>query len=248
MKKSQRFFYLMTLLILLLPASVQAQESQPELNLYLIRNFGYGGLGEIQGNFTLKIRDPLPELDKVEFYLDGELIATILQEPYEYKFHTSSFPDGKSVFSAVGTLVDGTPLESNRITKILLSSGQAWSETQGLIVPLLLFVAGLTVLGLGIPVLLNRKKDFVLGKYGPTGGAVCPRCDLPFSRFFFSPNLLAGKLVRCPHCGKISIRSRASQNQIQEAEKKYKNEEPSRVNELDDQGFQKLLDESRFEE
>ena len=248
MKNHRRFFNLMTLLILLLPTSVYAQESKPDLNLFLIRNFGFGGLGEIQGNFTLKIREPLAELDKVEFYLDSELMATITQEPYEYKFHTSSFPDGEHVFSAVGTLIDGTLVESNRITKILLSSGQAWSETQQLVVPIILFVAGLTILGLGIPVLLGRKKDFVLGKYGPAGGAVCPRCDLPFSRFFFSPNLLAGKLVRCPHCGKISIRARASQNQIQEAEKKYENEEPSRVNELDDQGFQKLLDESRFEE
>ncbi len=185
MKNSQRFFYLMTLLILLLPASVYAQESQPDLNLYLIRNFGYGGFGKIQGNFTLEIRDPLVELDKIEFFLDGELMATILQDPYEYKFHTSSFPDGEHVLSAAGTLVDGTLLESNRITKTFLSSGQAWSETQGLVVPILLFAAGLTILGLGIPVLLSRKKDFVLGKYGPAGGAVCPRCDLPFSRFFF---------------------------------------------------------------
>jgi len=248
MKNRQRFFYLMTLLILLLPARVNAQESQPDLNLYLIRNFGYGGIGEIQGNFTLKIRNPLAELDKIEFYLDEELIATILQEPYEYKFHTSSYPEGEHTLFAVGTLDDGTPLKSNRITKVFLSSGQAWSETEGLVVPVLLFAAGLTVLGLVIPVLLSRKKDFVLGKYGPAGGAVCPRCDLPFSRFFLSPNLLVGKLIRCPHCGKISILAKASQNQLQEAEKKYKNEEPSRVNDMDDQGYQKLLDESRFED
>ena len=31
-------------------------------------------------------------------------------------------------------------------------------------------------------------------------------------------------------------------------EKKYKNEEPSKVKEMDDQGYQKLLDESRFED
>ncbi len=248
MKKKQRFFNLMTLLILLLPASVNAQEAQPDLNLYLIRNFGYGGIGEIQGNFTLKIRDPLAELDKIEFYLDEGLIATILQEPYEYKFHTSSYPEGEHTLVAVGTLVDGTTLKSNRITKVFLSSGQAWSETEGLIVPVLLFAAGLTVLGLVIPVLLSRKKDFVLGKYGPAGGTVCPRCDLPFSRFFLSPNLLVGKLVRCPHCGKISIQARVSQDQLQEAEKKYKNEEPSKIKEMDDQGYQKLLDESRFED
>lgn len=248
MKNRQPFFFMLTILILLLPATAYAQESQPGFHLSLIRNFGYGGFGEIQGNFTLKIRDPLAELDKVEFYIDDELLTTIHQEPYEYKFHTSNLTDGEHVFSAVGTLIDGTLVESNQIIKILLSSDQAWSETQGLIVPVFLFIAGLTVLGLGMPVLLSRKKDFVLGKYGPAGGAVCPRCDLPFSRFFLSPNLLAGKLVRCPHCGKISIRARASQNQIQEAEKKYKNKDTSRVKTVDDQEYQKLLDESRFED
>ena len=248
MKNRQPFFFMLTILILLLPATAYAQESQPGFHLSLIRNFGYGGFGEIQGNFTLKIRDPLAELDKVEFYIDDELLTIILQEPYEYKFHTGNFTDGEHVFSAVGTLIDGTLVESNQIIKILLSSDQTWSETQGLIVPVFLFIAGLTVLGLGIPVLLSRKKDFVLGKYGPAGGAVCPRCDLPFSRFFLSPNLLAGKLVRCPHCGKFSIRARASQNQIQEAEKKYKNKDTSKVKTLDDQEYQKLLDESRFED
>ena len=37
------------------------------------------------------------------------------------------------------------------------------------------------------------------------GGAICPRCQRPFARGVLSPNLLVGKLERCPFCGKWSV-------------------------------------------
>ncbi|MEK6221558.1 MAG: hypothetical protein N2D54_04870 [Chloroflexota bacterium] len=37
-------------------------------------------------------------------------------------------------------------------------------------------------------------KSFHLGIYSAAGGAVCPRCQLPYSRHLLSPNLLVGKL------------------------------------------------------
>ncbi len=249
MEIRRRIAPLLVVVILFIPVSVYAQESDPKIELALIRNFGYGGMREIQGNFTLKIRDPLADLETVDFYLDGELIAPISQEPYEYKFHTSNFPDGEHTFYAVGTLSNGISVQSNQISKVLLSSDQAWSQTQRLIVPILIFTAGATVLGLGVSVLAIRKKEFVIGKYGPAGGAVCPRCELPFGRSIFSPNLAIGKLVRCPHCEKISLRARASQSQLEQAEKKFINADTRGVvTPLDDQGFQKLLDESRYED
>lgn len=249
MEIRKRIVTLLVVVVLFIPVSVYAQESDPKIELSLIRNFGYGGLREIQGNFTLKIRDPLADLETVDFYLDGELIALISQEPYEYKFHTSNFPEGEHIFSAVGTLSNGTAVQSNQISKMLLSSDQARSQTQGLVVPILIFTAGATVLGLGVSMLASRKKEFVIGKYGPAGGAVCPRCELPFGRSILSPNLAIGKLVRCPHCGKISIRARASQLQLELAEKKYINEDAAgAVTPLDDQGYHKLLDESRYED
>ncbi len=249
MEIRKRIVALLVLVVLFIPVSVDAQESDPEIELSLDRNFGYGGLGQIQGNFTLKIRDPLADLETVDFYLDGELIAAISQEPYQYKFHTSIFPEGEHTFFAVGKLSNGTMVQSNQISKVLLSSDQAWSQTQGLIVPILIFTAGATVLGLGVSMLASRKKEFIIGKYGPAGGAVCPRCELPFGRSIFSPNLAIGKLNRCPHCGKISIRARASQTQLEQAEKKYINADTRGVvTPLDDQGYQKLLDESRYED
>ncbi|MCJ7718097.1 MAG: zinc-ribbon domain-containing protein, partial [Anaerolineales bacterium] len=83
---------------------------------------------------------------------------------------------------------------------------------------------------------------------GPSGGVVCPRCELPFSRSILSPNLVTGKLVRCPHCGKVSILARASRPQLEQAESKYLNEDTAGATPLDDQGYQKLLEESRYED
>lgn len=83
-------------------------------------------------------------------------------------------------------------------------------------------VLGLTAAGVLLPFLVNRKKKFQPGMYGPAGEAVCPRCELPYSRPDPEPNLLVGKSGRCPHCGKISIQPAAGWQQLEEAELCYK--------------------------
>ena len=83
-------------------------------------------------------------------------------------------------------------------------------------------VLGLTAAGVLLHFWVNRKKKFQPGMYGPEGGAVCPRCELPFSRPVLEPNLLDGKLGRCPHCGKISIQPAAGWQLLEEAENRYK--------------------------
>ena len=234
--------------VLLFPVTVFAAQDGVRLQLGLTRNFGYGGLGKIQGNFTLKISNPPEGLREVRFYVDGELLETVEAEPFIYRFHTSEFDAGERDMYASGTLSSGTILESNHISKEFLSSDQAWGETQQIIAPLLIGTAILSLLGVGIPLLVNRNKMFVLGKYGPAGGVICPRCELPFSRAVFSPNLLAGKLVRCPHCGKISILPRASNARLQEAESRYtQKDEPGTIHPVKGD-LQKLIDESRFED
>ena len=200
-------------IMLALPTVGRAQDDQPKLKLKLIRNFGYGGFGKIQGSFTARIQDPPDGLMEVQFYLDDELMAEARTAPFEYKFHTGDFEVGEHTILVTGVLTDGVELQSESISTVFISSEQAWAETQRLIIPLLLLVAILTLIGAGIPLVWGRKKDFTVGRYGPAGGAVCPRCELPFSRSIFSPNLLVGKLVRCPHCGKFSLRAPASSDQ-----------------------------------
>ncbi len=219
-----------------------------DLLLGLTRNFGYGGLGKIQGNFTLYISDPPDELERVEFFLGDVLVFSTDKEPFKFKFHTSEFEDGQYQMYAIGYLADGTILETRKITKDFLSSNQAWGETQQLIGPLLIGTAVLTILGIGLPLLFNQKKEFVLGKYGPAGGVICPRCELPFSRSVFSPNLVTGKLVRCPHCGKISILARASQARLEEAENHFVNLDRTGAGQPAEENLSKLIEDSRFEE
>jgi DNA-directed RNA polymerase subunit RPC12/RpoP len=248
MKKIGITLIIIIALALIVPAAASAQGDGEELLLGLTRNFGYGGLGKIQGNFTLKISDPPAELDRVEFYIDGVMTSTAKEEPFHYKFHTSEFEDGEHQMNAIGYLADGTMIQSRLITKVFLSSEQARGETQSLFIPLLIGISVLTVLGVSVPLLINKDKDFVLGKYGPAGGVVCPRCKLPFSRSLFSPNLLVGKLVRCPHCGKISIQARASQSRLQEAEARFRNKDKTGIIQHDDGDLHKLIEDSRFEE
>jgi len=248
MKKQGIILVVIMIMALIAPAAASAQGDGGELLLGLTRNFGYGGLGKIQGNFTLKISDPPVQLNKVEFYIDGEMISSASEEPFQYKFHTSDHEDGEHQMYAVGYLADGTTMESRTITKVFLSSDQAWGETQSLMVPLLIGTAVLTLLGVGVPLLLNKNKEFVLGKYSPAGGVVCPRCELPFSRSLFSPNLMVGKLVRCPHCGKFSIQARASQTRLQEAEARFKNKDKPGHVQRDNEDLKKIIEDSRFEE
>jgi hypothetical protein len=249
MKKNFCKLIVITLvLVVLFPITASAQINGDALQLGLTRNFGYGGMGKIQGSFTLRIIKPPVDLFLVEFYLDNQLVAEINNEPFILKFHTSDFPEGEHKMFAVGYLDSGEVLESNQITKVFLSSDQAWGETQNILVPILAGTAVLSLLGLGIPLLFSKTKDFVVGHYGPAGGTVCPRCELPFSRSIFSPNLMVGKLVRCPHCGKISVLPKASQTSLREAETRFgQKKKPTHAIPKPD-NMSTLLEDSRFED
>ena len=246
----KRFILIVSVCVLamLFTGAAFAHQDGEILSLGLTRNFGYGGLGKIQGNFTLKIVEPPVDLAEVSFYIDGELMEAVSGAPFQTKFHTSDFEGGEHQMSAMGILGSGTSLGSNTVTKTFLSSDQAWSETQGIIVPLLVGVGLLSLIGIGAPALLGRKKEHTPGTYGPAGGAVCTRCALPFSRSFLAPNLMVGKLVRCPHCGKISILPRANSALLQEAERRYEDEGSSQVISEDKDDIRKMIDESRFED
>ena len=248
MKRKFTLLVTVCLIGLLITGAAYAQQEGQSLRLGIVRNFGYGGFGKIQGNFTLKIVDPPADLVEVSFYMGDELMSTIEEEPFRIRFHTSEYPDGEHQMFASGVLVDGSEVVSNTITTTFLSSEQAWGETQQIIFPLLIGIGVITLLGIGAPLLIGRKKEFTLGKYGPAGGAVCPRCELPFSRPFLAPNMVVGKLVRCPHCGKISILPRASAASLQTAESRYLGEGKTQVAVDGKDDFEQMIEDSRFED
>jgi hypothetical protein len=241
-------FLTLGLLLAAVAGPVYAQE-QPELTLRLIRTFGYGGVNTIEGNFNLRLSSP-PSLERAEFLIDGEVVHTVTEEPFEYRFQTSQYPPGGHTMSAVGYTPDGRLLQSNTITREFVTAEESRQEMVELIVPLLLLIFGLMVAGTLITALITRRRGFTPGQYGTSGGAVCPRCGLPYSRHVWAPNLLAGKLERCPHCGKWAIVPRATPQALEVAEALLQegSMESGASSESEDEKLRRMIDESKFDD
>lgn len=195
-------------LILVCVQPVFAQD-ETELRLTLRRDFGYAsGSGDIQGAFTVKASGP-QDLQRVVFYLDEQMLGEAPQPPFELRFHTESYPLGDHSLSAVGFTASGREVRSNPVRLRFVSAEEGFQTGMRIVLPLLGIVFGMVVLSFVVSFASAGKlKNLPLGaprQYGSAGGAICPRCGRPFSRHFLSPNLLLGKLERCPFCGKWSI-------------------------------------------
>lgn len=242
---------LLALMVLLLAVPALAQQETPELEIRLNRDFGYGGFGnDIQGAFSIIVSGP-DDLVEVTFFVDETELGTDREAPYKLQFNTDNFDPGTHRIYAVGVLSDGRQLQTRELVQEFLSAESAGSKTMQLLVPILV----ITVVVMGISALLpalsaRRGKQPPIGEYGMAGGTICPRCQFPFSRNVMSPNMLAGKLERCPHCGKWSIRPRAGAAALAEAEERLRaargEGEAAPVNEED--SLKRALEESRFEE
>ncbi len=246
-----KHFFVSIMLVLLAglqaPVRVAAQADEEPLIVSLNKDFGYAAGGKIQGTFSLKIRTP-DDLLRVDFYVDDELVFVADAPPFQYQFNTTDYALGEHTFRAVGYRSDGAQLVSSIFSREFISAEQAWENVGALLGPLLGVVVVLTLLGTGGSALLGRKREFRLGQYGIVGGAVCPRCTLPYARSLFAPNLLVGKLQRCPHCGKWAIVAGASPDALAQAEERYRTEGSSDVSLSDQQAeFQQVLHDSRYE-
>jgi hypothetical protein len=234
------------LVICLFPVSALAQSE--ELDLRLTRDFGYGAGGQIQGKFSLRVGGP-DDIDQVDFIFDGEVVHTATEPPFRYQFNTDEYPPGVHTMTAVGYKADGTLVYGPEFTRQFLSADEAKSSTMKIVIPLLIIVGIATLVGVLAPVLMMRGKEFKPGNYGAAGGAVCPRCTFPYSRHVLAPNLLVGKLQRCPHCGKWAIVARASQSNLAAAEDRWAREGTSSVEAPSEEDkMRQLLDDSRYED
>jgi hypothetical protein len=116
------------------------------------------------------------------------------------------------------------------------------------LVPLLIILALTIAGGFLLPLILSgRNGKFAPGRYGAAGAAVCPHCQLPFSRHLMAPNLLGGKLERCPHCGKWSLRRRATPEEVSRAEARYLAQSRPAGSPPPDDSYRRELDDSRFD-
>ncbi len=240
---------LLVFFLLLLPFTVAAQESEEGITLRFTRDWGYGGFGgEIQGTFSMRVTGP-EDLSRVEYYMDDQIVAEINQPPFNFQFQTGNFEPGVHTMYAIGYTRDGQALPSTQFTRKFLSAEEAGQATKGIIIPMLVIIGVITLLGVLVPVLLARRTEFKPGVYGIAGGAVCPRCTFPYSRHMFAPNMLLGKLERCPHCGKWAIVRAASRSELDAAEARWSAESSGAINTPGEtEKFQRMLDESRFED
>jgi DNA-directed RNA polymerase subunit RPC12/RpoP len=221
-KVIQTLYYIPFLLIFWIPqGSWFAQSAQETLEIRLNRDFGYGGMGnDIQGLFSIHASGP-EALEQVDFLLDGELMGSIFEPPFRYQFQTDNFDPGIHTISATGHMDDGTMLTSNEIVVEFVSSENARNQGFVMVGTILGIVLGGMVLAAIIPIVMGRKSKTTPSKgqsYGMFGGAVCPKCGKPFSRHWWGLNMIAGKLDRCPYCGKWSLMYRASPAELRTAE------------------------------
>jgi hypothetical protein len=88
--------------------------------------------------------------------------------------------------------------------------------------------------------------------YGPAGGSICRNCARPFGRHLWMPNLLVGKLSRCPHCGKWQLARRASVDELKIGKDLSRKQdsavEQTERSESADQRLKRQIDDSRFDE
>jgi DNA-directed RNA polymerase subunit RPC12/RpoP len=219
------------------------------------RDFGYGGFGnDIQGLFTLKIKNPPADLTSVEFYIDSALMGTDIATPFNLQFNTDSYPVGEHTLSAVGYTSDGTKLNSNQIVSQFVPAGTGMQSVTKFIVPLIVVILLVALISVFVPILLSRGKlaSTPLGtprKYGMGGGAVCPNCGRPFPLRLWWINLGGSKIDRCPYCGKWSFvrpRSITELRNAEAAELAIDQSVTSIAGETDADKLKRELDESRF--
>ena len=220
------------------------------MDVDLRRNFGYSGGGRIQGRFTISADGP-QDLERIKYLLDGDFLAEVSESPFRFSFSTSDYALGAHTFSAVGTTASGAEAFSEEIRVEFVSAEESWQQAANIAIPLIVGVVVLVGLGALLPALMGRRSGgFKLGNYGPAGGAVCKRCGFPYPRHFLSPNLLVGKLGRCPHCDKWAIVPRASHAALADAEARYRADAETGLLEQDPEGrdaqLERKLDETRF--
>lgn len=240
---------LLVLAISMLVMHTGAQAQDGQLTLTLNRNFGYAGGGQIQGRFTATARGPA-DITSVSFWIDDELMGRAFEAPYKIGFSTGDYALGTHELFVTTETTSGGSLESEHLTMEFVSAETSWQEGLKLTGPILIGALILILASSIVPALMGRRKPFEVGSYGSAGGAVCGRCTFPFSRSILAPNLIFGKLEKCPHCGKWAIVRRASRAQLEAAEARYRLDahKGEAVFESGQEDLKRQLEDSRFED
>lgn len=246
-KWSRRLFRIVAVVLLLMLVwsqvqLVQGQESSDEpLALRFRRNFGYSLGAQMQGTFTIRAEGP-PELARVEFLLDGEVIGVDEEAPFRLGLNTRDYPEGIHRFSAVGYFASGEELQSATVTRQFVATSAVTIIVIAVVVLVLAFR--------GASYYLARRSGSKGAAYGFLGGAVCPNCGRAFSIHWWSLRLGVGRYDRCSHCGKWNVVNRVSTERLLAAETNLGQPDGSQKeadSEREEEARRRRIEESRYD-
>jgi len=241
-----------------LAAAWPALAQTAALTLSVTKNFGLNNGSQIQGSFRLEAAGPA-NLKSVTFTLDGQPLGQVSAPPFRFDFNTDQFAPGWHTMGASGQTADGPTLTATDRRFEFLSAAQAQSATMRLIVPILGIVGLLVVVGLGSQLFFalrggRSRSTLPLGAhrtYGVLGGAICPKCQRPFSIHWWGLNAFpTRKFDRCDHCGKWSLVRRASPTELataEAAERKYAQPTAPQLELSPEEKLKREVDASRFD-
>lgn len=215
---------LISALLYLCLATSTAQAFQVEdVRLNVRRSFGYSSGNQIRGTFSMDIIGNV-NIQLVKYYIDDQLIGEVSKSPFGISFQTTSYANGWHDLSAVVMTSDNRALKTIPRRFEFVSSEAEGQAVSSMLFPLLGGIAAVMILGTALQIFLFQKKGLnklppgAPRKYGWQGGTICPKCKRPFSIHMYGINLLAGKLDRCDYCGKWSVITRKSSQELAAAE------------------------------
>jgi hypothetical protein len=224
MKKLAKISLLAVLLLSLLAIkapAVLAQTPTPEYSIRFNRDFGYGGGSNVRGTFSLAISGDLEKVASVTYFIDDKALATVSETPFRFQFNTDDQGFGWHTMRAEVTTVDGRTISLSPIRYNFVSPEEEKTDMTKIFIPIGGVIVGAVLVSVLIQFLGRKKKPLdpdVPRDYGMLGGTICPKCGHPFPRSLLGINLLVGRLERCEACGKFSLTTRATTEEIYRAE------------------------------
>jgi hypothetical protein len=213
-------FLLISLLVIHTPI-VNAQTPVPEYTVRFNRDFGYGGGSNVRGTFSLAISGDLEKVSSVTYFIDDKELATVSESPFKFQFNTDDQGFGWHSMSAEVTTSGGSKLTLSPVRYNFVSPEEEKTDMTKIFIPIGGIFVGVLLVSVLIQFLGRKKKPLnpdVPRDYGMLGGTICPKCGHPFPRSLFGINLLVGRLERCESCGKFSLTTRATTEEIYRAE------------------------------
>lgn len=231
---------------------------QAEFRLDVNRDFGYGNGGDVRGNFSMTVHGDQSTIQAVTYYIDGQEMGRFTEPPFKIQFQTSTYTSGVHELTAMVETVDGRTVTTPAVRLNFISAEQQSESFKKIFIPIGGIMIVVLIVTFGLQYLAMRGNDRLPAgaprSYGMLGGTICPRCDRPFARHIWGINLVAGKLDRCPYCGKWFLAVRRSPDELAAAERAEVAAERSAELgplgsgqvETEEERMKKLLDESRY--